>query len=267
MFKKAALCHILGQVKPQTTNKPSAAAIVTKPLPQPQSSEVVQHDLTTSIPAVTSPQRNPSPIDSSRIPRNVVSNNEVKVLLSKLVNETPPKCTIFDEIKDKTYYLDNVKSVKKPSQPRSASFSAKIARQAGLLKCPKSISTTDALSLYSIWNQYTRSLLAGSPDSQWDSKVLTMDWHGAPFTVERSRTTSLIGKSGFVIQETCNVIRLALYSEKSSENLRIIQIPKFGTIFSVVISSSIFRIFGENIVCRSGERSVKKFKNMRNTIL
>jgi ribonuclease P protein subunit POP4 len=118
------------------------------------------------------------------------------------------------------------------------------------------------LPLHELWNQYINSTFADdiakgrAPD---ENRVIKIDCHGALVTVIRSQIPSQIGIRGIVLQETYHCFKLI-----SADN-RLITVNKRHSIFSFVLGAHVVRLFGDQIIMRAAERSVKKFKH-RNTI-
>ncbi|KAL0206404.1 hypothetical protein P9112_001711 [Eukaryota sp. TZLM1-RC] len=275
VFRKAALQHILAQSKPKATSSSThrlsshttstKATTSTKPTPTPYTTQETQP------PPLK--KKNISPIDeNNRIKRDVASVQAVEKLVQNIIQEpsTSKNSTFHDCVVDKTYYLDNVK-ITNPNpnnngKPRKK-LPSKLAREAGLLTCPKNICKKVANSMHSLWLDYATSSLKEVKSSQAiSSKLITLDWHGASLIVVRSRVPSVIGLRGILIEERANVFLIAKMCDDGDE-YKIVKISKKDSIFEIVVGDIRATIFGQNVLCRSAERSCKKFKAMRNTLL
>ncbi|KAL0235534.1 hypothetical protein GEMRC1_002116 [Eukaryota sp. GEM-RC1] len=255
-FRKAALSHLLSQAKPKakTATPPSALAPV-------KLKNVAEPPIKASRPS--------DPPSFDQIHRNVVSVSNFETFVSKLVHESSSSTghAFQDTVKDRTFYLDNIKIPRAKKESSKKRITSKSARQANLLTCPKSIPRSTALSLHSLWLDYATSTLSTSDAPQsLCSKVITLDYHGATVTVSRCKIQSLVGLRGILIQETKNLFRIAR-DDVSNDVMDIASVPKSESIFTLHVNNRNFKIFGQSILCRSAERSTKKFKNMRNTIL
>jgi len=111
------------------------------------------------------------------------------------------------------------------------------------------------LPLNKLWNEYINSMAEiPLPHSALPARLIKADFHGAKITVDRSKCPTLIGITGILIQETENTMKLVTPDDK----MKII--PKKGCVFSVNVLGKKVEIFGNHILYRSSERSVKKFK-------
>lgn len=94
-------------------------------------------------------------------------------------------------------------------------------------------------------------------------RVLKADYHGAIFTVIRSRSPTHVGQRGILIQETQETFVIV------SPTNAVKVLPKRDTIFSFSLPNAngqpnappqVFELYGDHLCFRSYERSARKFK-------
>ena len=110
------------------------------------------------------------------------------------------------------------------------------------------------LPLHQLWKQYISHLLAGQAGPGIAEKLLKADFHGAIFTVIRSKCPTLIGVRGIVLQETENVLRMI------TEPDRLVTVPKQNSVFLFQHGPHAVQVYGNHIRFRASERMVRKFK-------
>ena len=80
--------------------------------------------------------------------------------------------------------------------------------------------------------------------------------HPSPPTVARSRHPPYVGLEGIVAKESTNMF----YLITRANELKIV--PKLSNVFTVAIgATTVATLYGNQLVCRPGERIVRKFKS------
>lgn len=104
--------------------------------------------------------------------------------------------------------------------------------------------------LHDMWKEYISSLGVSISAEQY----LKIDFHGAKVSVVKSTCSSLVGKHGIIIKETCNMFQI--WSDRNKvENL-----PKQNSVFEIELNENKkMEIFGNHFMYRSAERVTKKF--------
>lgn len=134
----------------------------------------------------------------------------------------------------------------------------------GLLRLPKDgWNYTQLQSMRNMWLQYMRELF------DWNKKVPEVgttefanfvtivnkaEYIGANINIVRSKVPSLVGKSGTIVMETKNSLRIVTPDSKLKTIL------KDAVIFQIQIDKLELTVFGKRLVNRPSERSIKKFK-------
>ena len=113
--------------------------------------------------------------------------------------------------------------------------------------------------------------------------MLKADFHGAVITVVRSTIPTTIGIRGILLQETYRSFKIITEANKlvsaSSFSLHVsflssllfmrldflAALSKAHSIFSFAFGSVVVRLYGDQLIMRAAERTVKKFKQ-RNSI-
>lgn len=86
------------------------------------------------------------------------------------------------------------------------------------------------------------------------NKLLTLDYNGCMMSVVQSSNPTLIGITGICIHESQYMIRLIT----SSNTVK--SIHKYNTVFQCDILQHKYLLYGNQFICRSIERSIKKWK-------
>lgn len=80
------------------------------------------------------------------------------------------------------------------------------------------------------------------------------DFHGAKIQVCKSRQSSSIGVSGYVLSESKS--RFSVMTESQD----ILHINKIGTVFSLLVDGTQYLIYGDQLISSSAGRFTKKLK-------
>ncbi|KAF2071450.1 hypothetical protein CYY_007224 [Polysphondylium violaceum] len=115
------------------------------------------------------------------------------------------------------------------------------------------------LPLHQLWTQYMDDVIGNNDGPIMAMKVVKADFHGAIIQVTRSKSPTLVGQKGIVVQETENTFKIITKENK----LNII--PKGQCEFYMEVNGKSVTIFGQHICYRGAERAAKKFKG-RQTI-
>jgi ribonuclease P protein subunit POP4 len=104
--------------------------------------------------------------------------------------------------------------------------------------------------LHEMWKEYISSLGTSLAPEQY----LKIDLHGAKVSVVKSTCSSLVGKHGIIIKETCNMFQI--WSDRN----KVENIPKKNSVFQIEFNENKrMEIFGNHFMYRSAERVTKKF--------
>ena len=117
------------------------------------------------------------------------------------------------------------------------------------------------LALNELWKKYIKDILnennkeGGQKQFATSLKLAKCDYHGAIFTIERSKCPTLIGKSGIVLMETKNMFKII------SKNNNIYSIPKNTSIFTFDVDGLVYTLHGPHFQFRPQDRASKVFKS------
>lgn len=155
--------------------------------------------------------------------------------------------------------LDNPvgKTSKRPIIAKRRGMSAKRQREMGAFTIdPSTCTYAKYISLHMLWTQYITDISGPSSTiTSLQAKIVKADFHGAIFTVVRTKCPSFLGIKGIVLQETENMFRIVT----ELNQLKIL--PKLGNVFEFSYGNIIVTIYGSQIRYRACERAVRKFKN------
>ena len=160
------------------------------------------------------------------------------------------------------------------SKARKKVMSCKERKKSGLFDLSNlQVDYKDFLPLHELWKQYMSDWLNSDFSDEArpldENKLLKADFHGAVISVVRSKVPQHVGIQGILILETLNVFRIM-----TTGGLKCIlfflcifysAVPKKNTIFCFTIGVFTITLYGNSLIMRSEERSVRKFKT-KNTI-
>lgn len=86
-------------------------------------------------------------------------------------------------------------------------------------------------------------------------RILKADFHGAYIRVTQSRSPTHVGLTGIILMEFRNSFRVI------TKTSRLLLIPKAGSVFVMRTCGFIVTLYGSQLLVRSSERSVGKFKS------
>jgi RNase P/RNase MRP subunit p29 len=118
----------------------------------------------------------------------------------------------------------------------------------------------DMQVLNRMWCEYIAALWAGKSQKLSDefvcSTILHADFVGSLMHVVESKSPEWVGKSGIVLMETMHTFKWI------SQDNRKMTVLKESCVFMIQVGGFTIRLFGRQLVCRPGERSVKTFKGV-----
>ena len=124
--------------------------------------------------------------------------------------------------------------------------------------------TFDAMKpVHELWVDYINALrstvqrVSATHQHQLRDKVMRADLHGALIRVVRSRNATVVGTCGYVLVES----KMAFQVVTRQNAIRLI--PKLHTVFDVYHPTAIFRFYGDHLLMRAAERSIRKFKSRK----
>ncbi|KAG5192343.1 hypothetical protein JKP88DRAFT_191138 [Tribonema minus] len=105
------------------------------------------------------------------------------------------------------------------------------------------------LALHDMWKAYAARALAAGPPKGAGKKalrkfLLSADLQGSYLHVEKSRTSSLVGQTGIVVEETDAAFALM----GTDDRVRLV--PKDGAVFALGVAGARVTLFGAQIVGR-----------------
>ncbi|XP_033754362.1 ribonuclease P protein subunit p29-like isoform X2 [Pecten maximus] len=169
-----------------------------------------------------------------------------------------------EEIKNKFVMLDNSRtnktSNKRPTRKKKT-LSTRECKNLKIFKVEKEDQRYESyLPLHHLWLEYMEELTnfnSFTPGRMTNvqQRLLKADLHGSLLTVQRSKCPSYVGVTGIILQETRNTFLLI-----TKEN-KVKCIPKQHSVFTFMLGSYKFTIYGNNFRVRSSERAVRKFKS------
>ncbi len=186
----------------------------------------------------------------------------VSAFLTEHAPEDRLKDGLLDNLKHRVFFLDNVESRKKRynlKRSRRQKLTSKEKKKLKLFQIPKEQKYESFIPLFYLWKDYMKDVIGfdkikATNHSESQQKLLKADYHGAMVTVTQSKTPSLIGQTGIIIQETKNVFKLVSRDDK----LKII--PKQNSVFTMEIEGHVISIQGNQFCYTSAERVHRKFK-------
>ena len=189
--------------------------------------------------------------------------NKIEVFLKKQLPRHRLREGIVENLKHKVFFIDNAERPKKRYDRRRRcrhKLTSKEKRKLGLFKLPKQQSYESFIPLHNLWKDYMKDVIdfgkvtEENKASTAQQKLLKADYHGALVTVTKSKTPSLIGQTGIIIQETKNVFKIVARDDKMKT------IPKENCIFTVELEGYVFNIQGSQFRFTAAERIHRKFK-------
>ncbi|RHZ45291.1 hypothetical protein Glove_682g39 [Diversispora epigaea] len=189
-------------------------------------------------------------------------------VLNSIESSTKDPAKIYvSKLKGKVILLDNPlktseekkKRIKLQKKKKVKVMSAKEKKETKIYEIPEECHKYDLfIPLNELWLQYMEELHGNSSPAVFVQKLLKADFHGALFTVSKSRCASYIGITGINIQETENMFKLITKDNKLKS------IPKGHSVFTFQLKDYMFTLYGEQLRFRSATRATKKFKNKPN---
>ncbi|KAI9012721.1 Rof/RNase P-like protein [Gaertneriomyces semiglobifer] len=136
-------------------------------------------------------------------------------------------------------------------------MSNKLRKKSGLYDIPTDVKYEAFLPLHQLWKGYMNMLLADSAHGTTAMmRLLKADYHGAVFSVVRSKCPTYVGITGIVIKETENMFYIVTEQDEAKV------VPKRNNVFMFETrEGERFTLFGNQFCTRSGERVAKKFKD------
>jgi len=112
--------------------------------------------------------------------------------------------------------------------------------------------------LNQLWNKYISEIIPIDSSVvgtlSHGAILLKADYHGSHLVVENCRCRERIGIQGICVKETKNLFEIVTKEDKLAK------IPKENTLFRAVTQGGLeWRLWGNQFLSRSGERSGKKF--------
>ncbi len=187
----------------------------------------------------------------------------VNAFLTEHAPEGRLKDGLLDTLKNRVFFLDNVDSHKKKrynlKRSRRHKLTSKEKKKLKLFQIPKEQKYESFVPLYYLWKDYMKDVIGfdkikSTNHSESQQKLLKADYHGAMVTVTQSKTPSLIGQTGIIIQETKNVFKLVTRDDKLK------MIPKQNSVFTMEIEGHVISIQGNQFCYTPAERVHRKFK-------
>ena len=114
------------------------------------------------------------------------------------------------------------------------------------------------MQLHIMWKRYIEETLSNSKINAIEC-VLKSDLHGCHVKIVRSSCPSFVGRSGFVLVENMNSFVLIRRKCDTELSERII-VPKAKNVFELDILGQKYHIYGDHLLCRTADRSSKKWK-------
>ncbi len=176
-----------------------------------------------------------------------------------LVDIPTTKTLMLDQISEKEKLKQKGLLKDKKERPRRhpARLGRKKLRELSKLD-QDDFSFDDMRVLHRMWTEYMTTLLGKSTVSNdyVCASILRAELVGSYLTVVESKTPEWIGKSGIVFVETMHSFKWI-----TSDN-RKMTILKSGNVFAVQICGYLIKLYGNQLVCRPGERSSKNLKSV-----
>ena len=188
---------------------------------------------------------------------------QVHQFLTKNLPKSKKKEDIVDDLTHKVFFIDNADKRKKQYDRRRRvrhKLTSKDKRKLGLFKLPKNQSYESFIPLHNLWMDYMKETIDFSKiteenkTSTAQQKLLKADYHGAIVAVTKSKTPSLIGQAGIIIQETKNTFKIVTRDDKLKT------IPKENSIFTMELKGHVLNIKGNDFRYTAAERTHRKFK-------
>ena len=198
------------------------------------------------------------------------SNEKLRDFLKKTLRESDAN-EIESELKKTVSFkkqrrvkIGGVKAPKKDAKKAGKCLTSREKRQLGLDRLPKKGGVTyeDILPLNKLWKEYIESIVdwdkldLGAIDDNVRIRLCRADFHGANVRVTKAKNVSVLGLEGLVVIETRNTLQIIT----SRNELKIV--PKLNTSFTFDVSGKhSFSLSGSNMMMKTSERAVKKWKN------
>lgn len=198
---------------------------------------------------------------SGKLERKILSNDFLTHFLESKVSGNKKK-EVADNLNSYAQFSASEKKVlkRKLHSTKSKRLSAKERRALKVYDVPKLQKFSNFYALHLLWEQYMTKLLeleskSKSDEKLWTKQLQSADYHGALLTIIEARNSTLIGKTGIVIQETRNTLKMATPRDI------ILVVPKVDCLFAFELADFVFTIHGNYLTQRSAARSGKKFKS------
>jgi len=191
----------------------------------------------------------------------MTTNNGIQDFVKQIIARSKDAvCDVEKEyaskVRGKCIFLDNQLQVKKKiRKKKKKEMTAQRKRTSRAFLIPNEQRKYDLyLPLHRLWCEYVTSFVEG-PLSSLSSRLIKADWHGSILTVIRSKNPSIIGLSGICLQEHQNTFKIITKSDIMKT------LPKKGNVFTLQAGSYAVTLYGDQICCRTAERTIKKFKS------
>lgn len=115
--------------------------------------------------------------------------------------------------------------------------------------------------LAALWTQYADGISNGATERTIGDRVLRMDLHGAQLEVVRSKDPGLVGKKGILVAETANTVLVVMRED------RVVTIPKGVAVIRMVVGSHTVELMLPALAYRASERSARKLKKVKDSLL
>ena len=160
----------------------------------------------------------------------------------------------FDEkVNDKFISLDATKTSKSLVKNRFIKLNSKKLKNLGLFSIPKEMQKFNIyIEMHELWKEYMNDFLKDEKNPL--NKILKAELVGSLLTVVESKNPNLVGISGILIRESCNMFYIISRTDKLHK------ISKLNTNFTFCWKNSLFTVHGTNTRFKPSDRSNKKIK-------
>ena len=158
--------------------------------------------------------------------------------------------TCFDDKVDNKFISLDAIPKSKVQKKKSVKLNSKKLKSLGLDCIPKDMQKYNIyLEMHQLWKEYMDDFLKEDAN-----KILKAELVGSMITVVESKNPNVVGISGILIRESCNIFYIISKIDKLHK------VPKLNTNFKICCKDVSITIHGSNLRYRPSYRSNKKIK-------
>ena len=176
--------------------------------------------------------------------------NQVEQYVASIVDPSKDQeSSITEKIKRRPVHLDT------PSVQKRSKKNKRIGQSINVKKI-----SVDAMTMMNrLWMDYIKEVIGNGNDLM--ARIVKADYHGAKIKVVKSRNPLMVDIEGIVIKENVGSFELGCMTPT-----RIVNIPKSGNVFLVVLTDALSVHINGNQLMECGGRITRKFKRPKHPL-